>query len=411
MKTYLVGGAVRDRLLGLTPKERDWVVVGASPKDLLQAGYTQVGKDFPVFLHPETKEEYALARTERKSGKGYHGFEVHADPAVTLEEDLLRRDLTINAMAEDEQGNLIDPYGGKTDLQAKILRHVSPAFAEDPLRVLRVARFAARFQHLGFQLADETRQLLCAMSRSGELNTLVPERIWQEWQRSLSEQNPEQFILLLRQCGALEVIIPELDKLFGVPNPPEYHPEIDSGIHTIMTLQAASQLSDDPCVRFAALVHDLGKAQTAMNEWPKHQGHEQSGLPVIRELCSRLRIPTVYRELALLACEHHLNIHRFANLRPETRVKLLEKADAFRRRERFHDLLLVCQADAQGVGGTKRAYPQLDGWEYLLAECDKIQARELLSQGFEGIQLKQELHQRRVACAKLIESMRIKNEK
>ncbi len=411
MKTYLVGGAVRDRLLGLTPKERDWVVVGANPEDLLKAGYTQVGKDFPVFLHPKTKEEYALARTERKSGRGYHGFKVHADPTVTLEEDLLRRDLTINAMAEDEQGSLIDPYGGRADLQNKVLRHVSPAFIEDPLRILRVARFAARFQHLGFQLADETRQLLCGMTRNGELNTLVPERIWQEWHRSLREKNPEQFILLLRQCGALRVIIPELDKLFGVPNPPEYHPEIDSGIHTLMVLQVASQLSDDPCVRFAALVHDLGKAQTAMHQWPKHHGHEQDGLPIIRQLCKRLRIPTVYRELALLACEHHLNIHRFAVLRPETQVNLLEKTDAFRRKERFQSLLLVCMADAQGVGGPKREYPQFREWEYLLAECDKIQAKKLLSQGFEGIQLKQELHQRRVACAKLIESMRIKNEK
>ncbi len=301
MKTYLVGGAVRDRLLGLTPKERDWVVVGANPEDLLKAGYTQVGKDFPVFLHPKTKEEYALARTERKSGRGYHGFKVHADPAVTLEEDLLRRDLTINAMAEDEQGSLIDPYGGRADLQNKVLRHVSPAFVEDPLRILRVARFAARFQHLGFRLADETRQLLCAMTRNGELNTLVPERVWQEWQRSLREKNPEQFILLLRQCGALGVIIPELDKLFGVPNPPEYHPEIDSGIHTLMVLQAASQLSDDPCVRFAALVHDLGKAQTAMHEWPKHHGHDQGGLPTIRQLCKRLRIPTVSSGTGLIS--------------------------------------------------------------------------------------------------------------
>ena len=410
MKTYLVGGAVRDRLLGITPKEKDWVVVGGTPQDLLQQGFVKVGKDFPVFLHPKTKEEYALARTERKSGEGYYGFEVQFSPKVSLEEDLLRRDLTINAIAEDENGTLIDPYGGKRDLEQKILRHVSLAFTEDPLRVLRIARFAARFHHLGFQIAIETMQLLRAMVRSGELNTLVPERVWQEWQRSLSEKHPEQFIMVLRECGALAVVLPELNNLYGVPNALHYHPEIDSGLHSLLVLQAACKASSDSMLRFAALVHDVGKAKTPMEQWPKHHKHELSGLPVIKQLCARLRIASGYRDFALLVCEHHLTVHRYAQMKPATRVKFLEKTDAFRRSERFILLLIACEADANGTGRVVD-YPQRQNWEALLVECAKIQAKELLSQGFSGLQLKEALHQRRVACAQIMASMRNINEK
>lgn len=410
MKTYLVGGAVRDRLLGITPKEKDWVIVGGRPEDLLQQGFTKVGKDFPVFLHPDTKEEYALARTERKSARGYYGFEVQYSPQVSLEEDLLRRDLTINAMAEDENGRLIDPYGGKKDLEKKLLRHISPAFGEDPLRVLRIARFAARFAHLGFQVAPQTLQLLRSMVRSGELTSLVPERVWQEWQRSFTEKNPEQFVQVLRLCGALAAVLPELDNLFGVPNPPQYHPEIDSGLHSILSLKAACNISSDPILRFASLVHDLGKAQTALQLWPRHHQHEHNGLPLIKQLCSRLRIPSAYRDFALLLCEHHLSVHRYQEMTAATRVRFLETVDAFRRPERFRLLLLGCQSDANGTGRVV-VYPQRQCWEVLLEECDKIKARDLLSQGYSGLQLKEALHQRRVACANIMTSMRKNNEK
>ena len=410
MKVYLVGGAVRDQLLGLTPQERDWVVVGATPEDLLAKKYRQVGRDFPVFLHPETNEEYALARTERKSAPGYYGFECNFDSSVSLEDDLARRDLTINAMAMDNDGNLIDPYGGQEDIRDRVLRHVSPAFIEDPVRVLRVARFAARFKHLGFELADETRNLMYAMVKRGELAHLVPERVWQEWQRSLTEKNPEQFILTLRSCDALRIILPEIDALFGVPNPVEYHPEIDSGIHTLFVLQAAAALTDDPSVRFAAVVHDLGKAVSPIGTWPKHHGHEENGVPIIEALCSRLRIPTEYRDLAIQVSRFHLNIHRVLTLRPKTIVSLLERIDAFRRPHILQSLLIACQADAEGRGMIINYKPTAH-WLYLLQECAKVSPKDLIKQGYEGKAIKEALHQRRVACVDIILNTWKANEK
>ena len=395
MKVYLVGGAVRDQLLGYPIKERDWVVVGASSEVLIKQGYQQVGKDFPVFLHPTTREEYALARTERKVGEGYYGFSCDASPNVSLEEDLARRDLTINAMAMDNNGLLIDPYHGQDDLRDKLLRHVSPAFVEDPVRVLRIARFAARYHHLGFRLADETRALMYQMVCRGELHHLVAERVWQEWQRSFEEKNPEQFILTLRACGALAVILPELDALFGIPNPVHYHPEIDSGIHTLLALQAAVILSDDPMVRFAAVVHDLGKACTPMLQWPSHRGHEELGVPVIVSLCERLRIPTDYRKLACMVSKFHLNIHRYKELRAATALRILEQTDAFRRRIFFEKLLLVCEADAKGRG-VETDYPQAQQWRAVLDACETIQAKTLIAEGYTGEAIKIGLHQRRI---------------
>ncbi|MCC5013503.1 MULTISPECIES: multifunctional CCA addition/repair protein [unclassified Legionella] len=401
MKVYLVGGAVRDQLLGYPVKERDWVIVGATPEQLKQQGYQQVGKDFPVFLHPTTREEYALARTERKSAPGYYGFECNFSQTVTLEEDLQRRDLTINAMAQDKSGQLIDPYHGQADLQEKLLRHVSPAFAEDPVRVLRVARFAARYYHLGFKVANDTRVLMYAMVKRGELGHLVAERVWQEWSRSLTEKNPEIFITTLRACAALKIVLPEIDALFGVPNRRDYHPEVDSGVHTLMVLSAAVELSSEPMVRFAAVMHDLGKAITPMAEWPKHHRHEERGIPIIEALCERLRIPADYRKFAVMVSRFHLTIHRLFELNAKTIVKVFEQTDAFRRPQLFEKLLLVCQADAQGCG-RKIDYKQGKNWRYLLQECSKISAQNLIEKGYQGEAIKEALHQRRVACADLI---------
>jgi tRNA nucleotidyltransferase (CCA-adding enzyme) len=410
MKVYLVGGAVRDQLLGLPVKERDWVVVGATPDTLLNKKFKQVGRDFPVFLHPETNEEYALARTERKSAPGYYGFECDFSPAVTLEEDLARRDLTINAIAMDDKGALIDPYHGQADLNNKILRHVSPAFIEDPVRVLRVARFAARFHYLGFKLANETRSLMYSMVKRGELAHLVAERVWQEWQRSLEEKNPEQFILVLRSCDALRVVLPELNTLFGIPNPYQHHPEIDSGVHTLMSLEVATTLTNDPIIRFATLVHDLGKGLTPMSTWPGHHGHEESGVAIIEALCARLRIPNDYRTLASIVSRYHLNIHRLHELRASIIVRLLERSDAFRRPQLFYNVLIACQADAQGRGKTSE-YPQARLWSYVLAECSKVNPQVLIAQGYEGKEIKEALHQRRVACVELILNSWKSNEK
>lgn len=410
MKVYLVGGAVRDQLLGFPVYERDWVVVGATAEELVRQHYRQVGKDFPVFLHPETNEEYALARTERKSAPGYYGFECNFSPDVTLEEDLARRDLTINAMAMDDKGYVIDPYGGQEDLKNKVLRHVSPAFIEDPVRVLRLARFAARFHHLGFRLANETRSLMYSMVKRGELSHLVPERVWQEWQRSLGEKNPEQFILTLRSCDALGVVLPELDALFGVPNPYQYHHEVDSGIHSLLVLKAAVALSPDPVTRFAALVHDLGKAATPMQKWPSHHGHEELGVPLVEGLCRRLRIPNEYRTLAVMASRFHLNIHRLFELRASTIVKILDQTDAFRRPANFYNLVLASQADAEGCGKTIE-YKQSALWRYILAECAKVNPQILIAQGYEGEAIKEALHQHRVACVELILNSWKSNEK
>lgn len=410
MKVYLVGGAVRDQLLGIPVQEHDWVVVGSTPEELLALKFRQVGRDFPVFLHPKTNEEYALARTERKSAPGYYGFQCDFRNSVTLEEDLARRDLTINAMALDEQGNLIDPYNGQQDIKRKILRHVSPAFIEDPVRVLRVARFASRFHSLGFKLANETRSLMYAMVKRGELSHLVPERVWQEMQRSLEEKNPEQFISTLRSCDALRVILPEIDALFGVPNPVQYHQEIDSGIHSLMVLQSAVALSSDPIIRFAALVHDLGKALTPPQEWPKHYSHEERGVDVIESLCSRLKIPNDYRVLATLVSRYHLTIHRLFELRANTVVKVLERADAFRRPHLFNNMLLACQADAEGCGNP-RPSQQLQLWSKILSACAKVNPQELIAQGYEGKAIKEALHARRVACVEQILNSWKSNEK
>ena len=406
MKVYLVGGAVRDRLLGYPSTERDWVVVGATPQDMLDLNYQQVGRDFPVFLHPETREEYALARTERKQGAGYYGFVCNFQPNITLEEDLSRRDLTINAIAMDDTGRIIDPYQGQEDIKNKILRHVSPAFIEDPVRVLRVARFAARYYHLGFRLANETRVLMYSMVRRGELSHLVAERVWQEWYRSLQEKNPEIFILTLRSCGALRVVLPEIDALFGAPNTRIYHPEVDSGIHTLMALAESVKLSDDPLVRFGALVHDLGKACTPMQIWPSQREHELLGLPIIESLCMRMRTPVMYRKFALIVSRFHLDVHRLYEMRASTIVRLLEKSDAFRRPELFEKLLLVCESDARGRPISIN-YTQTQDWRNILQECAKIDTHFLRSQGLlgeeiSGEQIKERLHQQRVACVEQI---------
>lgn len=401
MKVYLVGGAVRDQLLGLPIQERDWVIVGSNPEELLRRNFKQVGRDFPVFLHPKTNEEYALARTERKSAPGYYGFKCDFSPTVTLEEDLLRRDLTINAIARDETGQLFDPYHGQQDLQNKILRHVSPSFVEDPVRVLRVARFAARFYSLGFRLADETRSLMYTMVKNGELAHLVPERVWQEWQRSLIEKNPEQFIFTLRSCDALRVIVPEVNALFGVPNPYKYHHEIDSGIHSLLSLKAAVRLSEDPITRFAVLLHDLGKAVTPEDKWPKHHGHEERGVSIIEGLCTRLRIPNDYRVFAIMVSRFHLKIHRFSEMRANTIVNILEQTDAFRRPRLFYNLLLACQADAEGCGKTMD-YQQIKRWDYVLSECTKVDHKIFIAQGYEGRAIKEAVHKERVSCVERI---------
>ncbi|KAA0646420.1 fused tRNA nucleotidyltransferase/2',3'-cyclic phosphodiesterase/2' nucleotidase/phosphatase Cca, partial [Escherichia coli] len=351
MKIYLVGGAVRDALLGLPVKDRDWVVVGSTPQEMLDAGYQQVGRDFPVFLHPQTHEEYALARTERKSGSGYTGFTCYAAPDVTLEDDLKRRDLTINALAQDDNGEIIDPYNGLGDLQNRLLRHVSPAFGEDPLRVLRVARFAARYAHLGFRIADETLALMREMTHAGELEHLTPERVWKETESALTTRNPQVFFQVLRDCGALRVLFPEIDALFDVPAPAKWHPEIDTGIHTLMTLSMAAMLSPQVDVRFATLCHDLGKGLTPPELWPRHHGHGPAGVKLVEQLCQRLRVPNEIRDLARLVAEFHDLIHTFPMLNPKTIVKLFDSIDAWRKPQRVEQLALTSEADVRGRTG------------------------------------------------------------
>jgi tRNA nucleotidyltransferase (CCA-adding enzyme) len=359
MQVYLVGGAVRDALLGLPVKERDWVVVGGRRDDLLRMNYREVGRDFPVFLHPDSHEEYALARLERKVAPGYRGFIVEFGPEVTLEEDLTRRDLTINAIAQAADGSLIDPHGGRRDIDSRILRHVSPAFAEDPVRVLRVARFAARLAPLGFRVAPETQVLMRGMVERHEVDALVAERVWQETEKALRETSASTFFKVLRECGALQRIYPEIDALFGVPQPAQWHPEIDTGIHTLMVLDQAVALSADTRVRFAALVHDLGKAATPSAEWPSHRGHEERSVALIEALADRLRLPSDYRELALIVARHHGIVHRALELKPKTLLEFMERTDAFRRPERFSQALLACEADARGRTGLEsNPYPQ-----------------------------------------------------
>lgn len=359
MEVYLVGGAVRDQLLGREVGERDWVVVGATPAELEALGYRPVGREFPVFLHPRTHEEYALARLERKVAPGYKGFVVEYSPTVTLEEDLRRRDLTINAMARASDGRLIDPYGGRGDLEARLLRHVSPAFAEDPVRILRVARFAARFAPLGFRVAPETLQLMRRMVDAGEVDALIPERVWRETERALGEPRPDAFVATLRDCGALARLMPEVDALFGVPQPASWHPEIDTGEHLLLALRVAAQRGAGPLVCFALLAHDVGKALTPPDRLPSHPGHETAGLPRVEALCERLRAPVAYRELALLATRFHTHVHRALELRAATVLELLERCDAFRRPDRFAQLLETCECDARGRAGLeRREYPQ-----------------------------------------------------
>ncbi len=396
MKTYLVGGAIRDKLLGRPVTECDWVVVGSSPAQMEALGFTAVGKDFPVFLHPQSKEEYALARTERKTGQGYGGFSFYCGEEVSLTDDLIRRDLTINAMAEDEQGQIIDPYGGQADLNARLLRHVSPAFSEDPVRILRVARFAARYFHLGFSVAFETLSLMKQMVDSGEVDHLVQERIWKETQRALGEANPEIYFDILRQCGALARLLPELDALFGVPQNPEHHPEIDTGIHSLMALQQAVKLSPETLVRFAALLHDLGKGITPEAEWPRHIAHEVRGLPLVKSACERLGAPRDYKELALLVAQWHTHCHRALDLKAATLLKTLQETDALRRPERFELFLLSCEADARGrTGFEDRAYPQADHLRQALACCQAVTAKSLQELGLSGRELGEALNQHR----------------
>jgi tRNA nucleotidyltransferase (CCA-adding enzyme) len=397
MQIFLVGGAVRDSLLKRPVTERDWVVVGASIDEMLTQGFQQVGKDFPVFLHPESKEEYALARTERKSGKGYTGFLVNTDSSITLEEDLSRRDLTINAIAQDEKGNLIDPFNGQADITNKLLRHVSLAFAEDPLRVLRVARFAARYAHLGFSVADETLALMREMVNAGEVNYLTPERVWKETQRALTEKNPEVYFSVLRDCGALKVLFSEIDALFGVPQTAAYHPEIDTGVHCLMSLQQAVKLSDDPLIRFATLIHDLGKATTPADILPKHIGHEERSLPLIETLCQRIKCPNDYKELSLAVAAWHTHCHRALELKASSLLKLLLRLDAFRRPERFEQFLISCESDARGrTGFEDRDYPQANFLRKAYKICIEVKAKEFVEQGISGIKINEAMHKKRI---------------
>ena len=397
MQRYLVGGAVRDRLLNLAVYDQDWVVIGATPDQMLQQGYTAVGKDFPVFLHPKTKQEHALARTERKTGAGYTGFDCYYAPDVTLEDDLLRRDLTINAMAQDNKGNIIDPYGGQRDLANRTLRHVSNAFTEDPLRVLRVARFAAKLAHLGFIVAEETVQLMAKIVRDGELEHLTAERVWQEWQKSLTCQDPQVFLQILRDCGALAVVLPEIDTLFGVPQPEKWHPEIDTGIHTLMVAKQAALLSTSPTVRFAAQVHDLGKGVTPENEWPSHKMHCRSGLKIIKALCERIRVPNDYRDLALMVCEQHSNIHRAAELKPATKLKILNQFDVWRKPARLEEILLCCMADSRGRTGHEQIdYPQKSIFERAYQAALTVDPQAIIADGFKGAAIREEMEKRRI---------------
>lgn len=399
MKKYLVGGAVRDSLLGLAVHERDWVVVGASPAEMLAQGYQQVGKDFPVFLHPQSREEYALARTERKSGLGYTGFTCYSAPDVTLEQDLLRRDLTINAIAQDENGELIDPFGGQLDIEQRLLRHVSAAFTEDPLRVLRVARFAARFAHLNFRIAPETLALMTQITQNGELPLISAERVWQETETALATRNPQVYFQVLRDCGALAALFPEIDNLFGIPAPAKWHPEIDSGIHTLMTLTVAARLTPDVGIRFATLCHDLGKALTPRDQWPHHHGHGPAGVRLVENLCMRLRVPNHMRDLAKVIAEYHDLVHTVERLTPKTLMKLFNAMDVWRKPERLEQLLIASEADARGRTGFENApYPQGDYLRAAFKVATAITNREVIDAGFTGAGIGEEIRQRRLAA-------------
>ena len=397
MQIYLVGGAVRDQQLGLPVRERDWVVVGAAPEQLLAQGFKKVGKDFPVFLDPTTHEEYALARTERKSGKGYTGFECYAAPDVTLEQDLSRRDLRINAIAQDKDGTLIDPFDGVSDLKNRLLHHVSPAFREDPLRILRVARFAAYLSAFDFKVATETMQLMQEMVESGELATLSPERVWQETHKALLTTDPRPYFEVLRSSGALAFLWPDLDRLWGVPQPAQHHPEIDTGLHVMMALRQAALMTDDPCTRFAVLCHDLGKGQSPVHEWPSHRGHEARGVALIAAFADRYRIPKDYRDLAILTSRFHLHCHKVFELKPKTILRTLESMDAFRRPERFEQFLIACEADAKGrLGLESRDYPEAERFRMAYKIAQDVPIKPLIAEGFSGADLGEHLRMARV---------------
>ncbi|MBD9680406.1 multifunctional CCA addition/repair protein [Pseudomonas sp. PDM18] len=401
MQIYKVGGAVRDRLLGIPFSDTDWVVVGASADEMLAQGYRPVGADFPVFLHPKTGEEYALARTERKSGRGYGGFTFYASPDVTLEEDLIRRDLTINAMAEDSDGQVVDPYHGQKDLEARLLRHVSPAFAEDPLRVLRVARFAARYAPMGFTVAPETQTLMRELSKSGELEALTAERSWKEISRALMESRPDVFIQVLRDCGALAVLMPEVDALFGVPQPPQHHPEVDTGEHVLAVLRECARYAQPLSVRWACLVHDVGKGETREEEWPKHHAHEHLGLPLIDAINTRFKVPRDCQELARLVGEYHTHCHRALELRPNTILELLQSFDVYRRPQRFEEFLAASEMDARGRHGLEdREYPQAEYLRGAAQAARSVAVQPLLEKGYKGAELGEALKRERLTALK-----------
>ena len=405
MEVYLVGGAVRDEQLGLPVKERDWCVVGTTPDELLSKGYRQVGKGFPVFLHPETNEEYALARTERKTGAGYHGFEFQTSPDVTLEADLSRRDLTINAMARDADANLIDPFDGMADLEHRVLRHISDAFSEDPVRILRTAKFKARFAGLGFELAGETLDMMAQMVSDGEADSLQADRVWQETEAALAGPNPHLYFQVLRDCGALAVVFPELDALFGVPQPPQWHPEIDCGLHALMVLEQSAKLSDDIAVRFAALVHDLGKATTAKENLPSHPGHERRSVTLVNKMSKRLPVPRACRELGVLVAEYHAHCHRAFELRPQTILKLLKEIDAFRRPERFRKFLLACEADARGrTGFEDKPYPQAAYLERAGKEAGRVKADQAADTATNGAAIGADIDKKRLEAIKKVKA-------
>ena len=406
MKIYRVGGAVRDKLLGKPSSDVDYVVVGATPAAMLDLGYRPVGKDFPVFLHPRTNEEYALARTERKTAPGYHGFSFNADPTVTLEDDLARRDLTINAMAEDVDGKLVDPHNGKRDLDARVLRHVSPAFAEDPVRILRVARFLARYSAQGFRVAEETTGLMREMVEAGEVDHLVPERVWAETRKALSEATPSAFLRCLRECGALKILFPEIDALYGVPQRAEYHPEIDTGIHNEMVVDMAARLAPgDDLVGFCAMTHDLGKALTPTRELPRHIMHEERGVAPLRALAERLRVPGEHAELGVLCCRLHLLSHRAFELRPETLFGLIEKLDALRKPQRLEQFITVCEADKRGrLGHSESDYPQGDLLRAAYQAAITIRAGPFVAEGLQGPAIAEAMRKARISAVAAVKA-------
>jgi tRNA nucleotidyltransferase (CCA-adding enzyme) len=401
MRTYMVGGAVRDALLGLPVNDRDWVVVGATPHEMITSGYLPVGRDFPVFLHPQTREEYALARTERKTARGYHGFTFHAEPDVTLEQDLARRDLTINAMAQDEHGALIDPFDGSADLRSRVLRHVTAAFREDPVRILRVARFAARFTE--FTVAPETAALMCEMVEAGEVDALVAERVWQELARGLMESQPSRMFEVLRGCGALARLLPEVDRLWGVPQRADYHPEVDTGVHLMMVMDMGARLQAPLPARFACLMHDLGKGTTPADILPKHLGHEERSVRLLKSICERLRVPVECRELAEVVAREHSNIHRSSEFGAAAVVRLLERCDAFRKPQRFDTILLACECDARGRKGfEEQPYPQRTRLVSALTAAQALDTRAVANtaqeQGISGQRIGELIHDARVAA-------------